>query len=178
MSVTHTRDPWWKTDLIWNYFHTVTTPAKAPAYRKFYSNQDRSDELDNRHRVYEMLVDEPLHTHPTLSTTSTDESMENYKKSKLPWNQNNGGFLKAVNNEYWCGSIGRSHGGRGSSMKRSSIAGSSVMKRRLDKGPQFALTPSVSSILMSVQARLRRSPGLVSWSIADQPHRQAVGLWI
>ncbi|MGY4487133.1 hypothetical protein ACVWWR_006324 [Bradyrhizobium sp. LM3.2] len=105
MSDTHTRDPSWKTDLIWHYFHAVSTAAKVPTYRKFYSNQDPSDELDNRHRVYEMLVDEPLHTHPTLSTTSTDESMENYKKSKLPWNQNNGGFLKAVNNEYWCGSI-------------------------------------------------------------------------
>jgi hypothetical protein len=104
MSDTHTRDPSWKTDLIWHYFHAVSTAAKVPTYRKFYSNQDPSDELDNRHRVYEMLVDEPLHTHPTLSTTS-DESMENYKKSKLPWNQNNGGFLKAVNNEYWCGSI-------------------------------------------------------------------------
>jgi hypothetical protein len=105
MSDPHIRDPSWKTDLIWHYFHTVTTAAKAPTYRKFYSNQDPSDELDNRHRVYEMLVDEPLHTHPTLSTTSTNESMENYKKSKLPWNQNNDGFLKAVNNEYWCGSI-------------------------------------------------------------------------
>ena len=105
MSDTHVRDPSWKTDLIWHYFHTVTTEAKAPAaYRKFYSNQDASDELDSRHRVYEMLVDEQLHTLPTLAATA-DASMENYKKSKLPWNQNNDGFLKAVNNEYWCGSI-------------------------------------------------------------------------
>lgn len=99
MSDTHVRDPSWKTDLIWHYFHTVTTEAKAPAaYRKFYSNQDASDELDSRHRVYEMLVDEQLHTLPTLAATA-DASMENYKKSKLPWNQNNDGFLKAVNNE-------------------------------------------------------------------------------
>ncbi|MGY3590359.1 hypothetical protein ACVIGB_010058 [Bradyrhizobium sp. USDA 4341] len=105
MSDAHTRDPSWKTDLIWHYFHSVTTAAKAPAaYRKFYSNQDPGDELDNRHRVYEMLVDEPLNTRPVLLATA-DESMENYKKSKLPWNQNNAGFLKAVSNEYWCGSI-------------------------------------------------------------------------
>lgn len=105
MTDTHTRDPAWKTDLIWHYFHSVTTAAKAPAaYRKFYSNQDSSDELDSRHRVYEMLVDEQLNTLPKLEATA-DQSMENYKKSKLPWNQNNGGFLTAVNNEYWCGSI-------------------------------------------------------------------------
>ena len=45
-----------------------------------------------------MLVDEPVHTKPALQATP-DESMKKYHESKIPWNQNNGGFLKAVKNE-------------------------------------------------------------------------------
>jgi hypothetical protein len=106
MTDPHKQDKSWKTDLIWHYFHTVSTSAPPPkAYAKYYSNQDSVGELSDRHRVYEMLTGEAVHTHPDLKTKSTEESMDNYKKSKLPWNQNNGGFLTAVNNEYWCGSI-------------------------------------------------------------------------
>jgi hypothetical protein len=105
MADPHTRDASWETDLIWHYFHDVATRASPiSSHRKFFANQDPGGELSDRHRVYEMLVDEDIHTHPELKPT-TEESMENYKKSKLPWNQNNGGFLKAVNDEYWCGSL-------------------------------------------------------------------------
>lgn len=105
MADAHARDPSWETDLIWHYFHETSTKAEAgKSYGKYFKNQDPGGELSDRHRVYEMLVDEPENTLPTLMPT-VEESMDNYHKSKLPWNQNNGGFLKSVNKEYWCGSI-------------------------------------------------------------------------
>ena len=100
----HTRDASWDTDLIWHYFKTVSTKANPGSYSQYYRNQDSGGELSDRARVYEMLVDEPEHTLPTLMPT-TKESLDNYGKSKLPWNQNNGGFLTSVNQQYWCGSI-------------------------------------------------------------------------
>ena len=87
----HTRDASWNTDLIWHYFKTVSTKAGPGAYAQYYRNQDPGGELSDRARVYEMLVDEPEHTLPTLMPDSK-QSMDNYGKSKLPWNQNNAGF--------------------------------------------------------------------------------------
>src|SRR5215211_7076245 len=98
MADPHTRDSSWDTDLLRHYLHEVSTPANPGVHRQYYSNQDPLGELSNRHRVYEMLVDEAVHTHPELKST-TKESMDNYHKSKIPWNQNNGGFLKAVNDK-------------------------------------------------------------------------------
>lgn len=106
MADTHVKDPSWDTDLLWHYFHDVTTSAPPPlAYGKFYKNQDPLGELSNRHRVYQMLVDEPVNTLPPPPAADAQDPMGNNKKSMIPWNQNNGGFLKSVNNELWCGSI-------------------------------------------------------------------------
>jgi hypothetical protein len=58
---------------------------------------DPTGELSDRHRVYELLVDEPAQTAPP------DE--DKVHESKIPWNQNNAGFLKTVGGQEWCGSF-------------------------------------------------------------------------
>jgi hypothetical protein len=95
---THKRDPSWETDLIWHYFHGVHTTANPGQYKNFYRDMDPTGQLSDRHRVYELLVDEPDQTSP-----STDDEVG---KSKIPWNQNNAGFLKSIGGgAEWCGSI-------------------------------------------------------------------------
>jgi hypothetical protein len=95
MTDKHTRDYSWETDLIWHYFHEVTTPANT--WANWYTEMDPLGELSNRHRVYELLVDEADHTYPG--------TQEKVGKSMIPWNQNNAGFLKRVGGALWCGSL-------------------------------------------------------------------------
>ncbi len=107
MADTHVRDSYWQTDLIWHYFHDVQSKA-APRDSR-YQYMDPLGELSNRHRVYELLVDESAHTYPPGSSNSS-----NRNASKIPWNQTNAGFVKAVGGTMdadgnpsvlWCGSL-------------------------------------------------------------------------
>lgn len=95
MADAHKPDSVWETDLIWHYFHNVTT--SAPPRGSWYKQMDPLGELSSRHRVYELLVDEDKHTSPG--------SADDVGKSKIPWNQNNADFLKTVGGKYYCGSL-------------------------------------------------------------------------
>lgn len=95
MADKHKRDPSWQTDLIWHYFHEVTTEAKP--WGDWYKDMDPFGELRNRHRIYELLVDNADQTNP-----STQDLVG---KSKIPWNQNNAGFLKTIGGKLFCGSL-------------------------------------------------------------------------
>lgn len=88
----HGPDLAWTTDLIWHYFHQVTTEAKPRGH--WYQEMDPLSELSDRHRIYELLINEG-----NLTTK------EQVASSKIPWNQNNAGFLKTVNGKYYCGSL-------------------------------------------------------------------------
>jgi hypothetical protein len=95
VTANHTRDASWTTDLIWHYLHE--TKLKAPPQGDWYTNMDPLGELSDRHRVYEIIVDEADQT-----LANTQQKVSN---SKIPWNQNNFGFLKTVNQKYNCGSL-------------------------------------------------------------------------
>lgn len=88
----HGRDLSWTTDLIWQYLHQVKTEAKPRGH--WYREMDPSNELSDRHQIYELLINEG-----NLTTK------EQVAASKIPWNQNNAGFLKTVNGQYYCGSL-------------------------------------------------------------------------
>jgi hypothetical protein len=94
MADPHKRDTTWHTDLLWHYFHEDKSTATKWAH--WYRDMDPLGELKNRHRVYEILVDEPAQTNPNANTVGA---------SKIPWNQNNTGFLKTVGGGLWCGSL-------------------------------------------------------------------------
>ena len=85
----------------------MQTEAKPRDSR--YSIMDPLGELNNRHRVYELIVDEAAHTYPPGSSNSAARNA-----SKIPWNQTNAGFVKAVGGTIgadgnpsvlWCGSL-------------------------------------------------------------------------
>src|SRR6187455_535390 len=95
MADTHKRDFSWETDLIWHYFHDTRTPANPRG--GWYAQMDPLGELSNRHRVYELLVDETSQTFPG--------SQQLVGESKISWNQNNAGFHKTVGGKYFCGSL-------------------------------------------------------------------------
>jgi len=86
----HGPDSAWETDLIWHYFHQISTEAKPVGH--WYKQMDSSGELNDRHRIYEMLLNE--------SDLTLDRG-----KSKIPWNQNNADFLKTVKGKLYCGSM-------------------------------------------------------------------------
>lgn len=96
MADPHKRDFAWQDDLIWHYFHDVTTPATTWAH--WYKEMDPFGELNDRHRVYELLVGAD-----TAQNNPNDRNEMGI--SKIPWNQNNAGFLKRVGGQYWCGSL-------------------------------------------------------------------------
>ncbi len=89
---THAPDLAWETDLIWHYLHQIKTEAKPVGH--WYKQMDPSGELNDRHRVYEMLLNE--------SDLKTQRDVD---ASKIPWNQNNAGFLKTVDGKLYCGSL-------------------------------------------------------------------------
>lgn len=89
------RDPSWDTDLLWHYFHEVSTPAKPRG--DWYKGMDPGGELSDRHHVYEILVHGGAQTNPASDAETA--------VSKIPWNQNNGDFLKTVGGAEYCGSI-------------------------------------------------------------------------
>ena len=91
------RDLSWRTDLIWHYFGTVTTSAGPGRFNQYFKNQDPLGLLNNRRHVYDLLVGGTTESQP-----SSDAEVA---KSTIPWNQNNEGFLKAVNQQWWCGSL-------------------------------------------------------------------------
>jgi hypothetical protein len=93
MTDPHKRDNSWETDLIWKYFHLVTT--EAPPQGAWYKGMDPLGELSNRHRVYELLVNEADHTNP--------KTPDEVGKSMIPWNQNNKGILKTCSGKEICG---------------------------------------------------------------------------
>ncbi len=96
---THKRDGLWTTDLLWHYLHEVKTPA--PPQGSWHTKLDPLNELSNRHRVYELLVDEPAHTFPGTKALS--------EASKIPWNQLNTNLQhsceKLTKQKYACGTI-------------------------------------------------------------------------
>lgn len=90
-------DASWTTDLIAHYFQTVTKDAPPGRFNAYFKNQDPLGLLNKRKHVYDLLVS----TSPeTLPTNEADTA-----KSTIPWNQNNEGFMKAVNQQWWCGSL-------------------------------------------------------------------------
>ena len=96
---THRRDGLWTTDLLWHYLHDVKTPA--PPVGSWYKTMDPSNELSNRHRVYEILVDEADQTFP-LDQPAVEVS-------KIPWNQGNANLQEtcevATGKPHACGTI-------------------------------------------------------------------------
>jgi hypothetical protein len=95
MADTHIRDSSWETDLIWDYFHAMST--KADPRGEWYKNMDPLGQLSTRHFIYELLVDQADHTNPPTAAE--------VDKSLIPWNQNNADFLRTVHGQLWCGSI-------------------------------------------------------------------------
>lgn len=87
----HAPDLSWENDLIWHYFHEIKTTAKPVGY--WYKQMDPSGELNDRHRVYEMLLNE-----------GDPKDGREVAESKIPWNQNNSGFLKTAKTKA-CGTI-------------------------------------------------------------------------
>ncbi len=95
MSCAHTKDSAWLHDLIWKYLHEDKSKPKSVGH--WYNTMDPlGTVLEDRHRVYEMLVDEPAHGNPDGTQVGT---------SMIPWNQNNKAFLNKVGGGLWCGSI-------------------------------------------------------------------------
>jgi hypothetical protein len=89
----HAPDQSWETDLIWHYLHKTTTEAKP--WRHYHNDMDPLGQLSNRHQVYELLINE--------GNLKTEKQVA---ESKIPWNQNNAGFLKTVGTKtLYCGSL-------------------------------------------------------------------------
>ena len=97
------RDGSWDVDLIWKYFHETPGPASGAA--TWYQFMDPDGDLNDRKKVYAMLVSEHTHTNPDTS---------NLRQSKIPWNQRNAGIMKAfrtkmklseAKSELACGSV-------------------------------------------------------------------------
>ncbi|MEX2142441.1 MAG: hypothetical protein WD894_24515 [Pirellulales bacterium] len=96
----HVKDPSWTFDLIWKHLHENTTKAKRTHW---YGNMDPNGELDDRHRVYELLVDEPNHTYPRGADATAANEVR--KRSMIPWNQLHPGIIKTFKTKYACGSV-------------------------------------------------------------------------
>jgi hypothetical protein len=95
----HVKDPNWSIDLIWKHFHESATKVTPVAQ---YKQMDPKGELHERHRVYQMLVDEPAHTNSTWRPASKGY---HFNDSMLPWNQNHPGMVKAFGKHTACGSL-------------------------------------------------------------------------
>lgn len=91
----HKKDANWPIDLVWKYLHEASEPGARTG--SWFKKMDPGGLLNDRHGVYEMLVDQPAHTNP-----STEEEVA---KSMIPWNQNNKGLLEAFDNKWACGSV-------------------------------------------------------------------------
>jgi hypothetical protein len=96
---THQRDSSWQTDLIWHYFHEITTSARP--WGTWHKTMDPKGELSDRHHVYELLVDQGDQTNP--------QTQDLVGESMIPWNQQNMGFMQdprvQKSRALWCGSI-------------------------------------------------------------------------
>jgi hypothetical protein len=90
----HLKDPYWHLDLIWKHLHEDATKSKSIHW---YQHMDPKGMLDDRHSVYEMLVEQPDHSAP-----STNEIRE---QSMMPWNQLHPGMKTAFKTKYACGSV-------------------------------------------------------------------------
>lgn len=91
---THVKDPNWTVDLIWKYLHDTKSPGKKTG--DWYSLMDPSDQLADRHKVYEMLVGDPAASNP--------HDGAELEKSMIPWNQQNKNFKKKFSKKP-CGSL-------------------------------------------------------------------------
>ncbi|MGL4550196.1 MAG: hypothetical protein ACRC33_03325 [Gemmataceae bacterium] len=94
MADTHVRDGTWTVDLIWKYLHEVSKPGRRAG--SWFDKMDPGGVLNDRHRVYEMLVDEPHHTNPQPDEVA---------RSMIPWNQNNKELFEAFGKKWACGSV-------------------------------------------------------------------------
>ena len=91
------RDHSWTTDLIWHYFGAGGVDAPPGRFSAYFKNQDPFGLLNKRQNIYDLLVGGTAQSAPTNDAEVA--------ASTIPWNQNNGGFLTAVNQKWWCGSL-------------------------------------------------------------------------
>lgn len=107
----HSKDLNWTHDLLWYFLHEVAehpwlVKGEMPSIPNWFDGWFRrvnSEALTNRHKVYELLVDNPL-TAPQTDTVKTT--------SPIPWNQNHREFKAAcsrmrnpIDNKKACGTI-------------------------------------------------------------------------
>ena len=86
-SCTHKKDPTWTHDLLWHYLHESKDPPHVSILTQTWFDCWYDSASARRHRVYELLVDEP----GTKPSTEAD-----VKASIIPWNQNNAKWGKLV----------------------------------------------------------------------------------